>query len=87
MPVDDRRAKPVLADSVSLDNWNLSPADVQRKITKRTKAVMVLHYGGYPCEIEEITGAIVRQAASLGEPVPIQTSILTLIRAAEHRLS
>jgi len=41
---------------------------------------------GRRTEIEEITGAIVRQAGSLGEPVPIQTSLLTLIRAAEHRL-
>src|SRR6266850_7970396 len=41
---------------------------------------------GRRTEIEEITGAIVRQAGSLGEPVPIQTSLLTLIRAAEGRL-
>jgi 2-dehydropantoate 2-reductase len=41
---------------------------------------------GRRTEIEEITGAIVRLAGSLGEPVPIQTALLTLIRAAEHRL-
>jgi 2-dehydropantoate 2-reductase len=41
---------------------------------------------GRRTEIEEITGAIVRQATSLGEPVPIQSALLTLMRAAEHRL-
>ena len=41
---------------------------------------------GRRTEIEEITGAIVRQAASLGASVPIQAALLTLIRAAEGRL-
>ena len=41
---------------------------------------------GRRTEIEEITGAIVRAAESVGEPVPIQTALLTLVRAAERRL-
>jgi 2-dehydropantoate 2-reductase len=37
-------------------------------------------------EIEEITGAVVRLAEAAGEPVPVQTALLTLVRAAERRL-
>ena len=39
---------------------------------------------GRRTEIEEITGAIVRLAGTV--PVPVQTALLTLVRAAEHRL-
>ena len=49
-------AKPVFADIVSLENPVISPLDIRRKITSRTKAIIVMHYGGYPCEIEEIAG-------------------------------
>jgi len=48
-------ATPVLADSKSLNDWNVSPKDVARKITPRTKAVIVVHYAGYPCDMDELT--------------------------------
>lgn len=48
-------ATPVLADSKSLNDWNVSPKDVARKITARTKAVIVVHYAGYPCDMDEFT--------------------------------
>lgn len=47
-------ARPVLADSISFDDWNVNPADIEKKITPRTKAIIVVHYGGYPCDIDEI---------------------------------
>lgn len=47
-------AMPVLADSISLDNFNISPDDIERKITSKTKAIIVVHYGGYPCNMDEI---------------------------------
>jgi len=37
-------------------------------------------------EIEEITGAIVRLAEKAGQPVPVQSALLTLVRAAKRRL-
>src|SRR5882672_3898448 len=40
---------------------------------------------GRRTEIDEITGAIVTLAESLGVPVPVQTALLTLVRAAERR--
>lgn len=36
---------------------NIDPADVRRKITERTKAIIVVHYGGLCCDMDEI-GAI-----------------------------
>jgi 2-dehydropantoate 2-reductase len=41
---------------------------------------------GRRTEIEEITGAVVRLAAEVGEPVLVQSALLTLVRAAERRL-
>ena len=52
-PIMDHKAKIVWAD---IDPWtgNIDPVDVERKITARTKAVMAVHWGGYPCEIDEL---------------------------------
>ena len=47
-------ASPVLADCTSYEDWNISPIDMERKITPRTKAIMIMHYGGYPCEMDSI---------------------------------
>lgn len=47
-------AKPVFVDVSSLDNLNLSPEDVQTKISPRTKAIVVVHYGGYLADVKRI---------------------------------
>jgi len=47
-------ATPVFADITGLDEPTLDPADLERRITRRTKAVVVMHYGGYPCRMAEI---------------------------------
>ncbi|MDI9604422.1 MAG: DegT/DnrJ/EryC1/StrS family aminotransferase [Bacteroidota bacterium] len=46
-------AKVVLADVDPL-TLNIDPKDIARKITKKTKAIMPVHIGGYPCEMDEI---------------------------------
>jgi dTDP-4-amino-4,6-dideoxygalactose transaminase len=48
-------AVPVLADCAALADWNIDPADVEKKITSRTRAVMIVHYAGYPCKMDEIS--------------------------------
>jgi dTDP-4-amino-4,6-dideoxygalactose transaminase len=48
-------AMPVFGDITSLDNFNVSPEDISKKITDRTKAIIVVHYGGYPCGMDAIT--------------------------------
>lgn len=46
-------ATPVFAD-IEPDSMNISPADIERKITDKTKAVIVVHMGGHPCDMEAI---------------------------------
>jgi dTDP-4-amino-4,6-dideoxygalactose transaminase len=47
-------AKPVFADIVGNENLNISSDEIEKKITEKTKAIMVMHYGGYPCEMKAI---------------------------------
>ncbi len=43
-------AVPVLCDVTSPQDFNLDPADVARRITPRTRAVMAVHFCGYPAQ-------------------------------------
>lgn len=45
-------ATPVFADVVSEVDWNISPADVEAKITSRTRAILVVHFAGYACDMD-----------------------------------
>jgi len=47
-------ATPAFADITSLDDLNIAPRDIERHINQRTRAIIVMHYGGYPCAMEEI---------------------------------
>ncbi|MDZ7331462.1 MAG: DegT/DnrJ/EryC1/StrS family aminotransferase [candidate division KSB1 bacterium] len=47
-------ATPIFADVVSEDDWTIAPDDIERKISPRTKAILVVHYAGYPCHMDEI---------------------------------
>jgi len=44
----------VLADVAGEHDLGLDPADVARKITPRTRAIAVVHYAGYPCDMDAI---------------------------------
>ena len=46
-------AKPVFAD-IEDNTYGLNPEDVKEKITKKTKAIIPIHYGGCPCLIREL---------------------------------
>ena len=46
-------AKPILIDCTSLDNWNINIEHVKNNITKNTKAIIILHYAGFPCLIDD----------------------------------
>jgi dTDP-4-amino-4,6-dideoxygalactose transaminase len=52
-------ATPVLAD-VDPQTMNIDPASVERKINKKTKAILPVHFAGRPCEMDELT-AIARK--------------------------
>ena len=47
-------AKPVFADSDS-KSFNVSPVDIEEKISDRTKAIIVVHLAGNPCDMKEIS--------------------------------
>ncbi len=47
-------AKPIFVDVTSLSDLNLSCDDLERKITRKTKAIMVVHYGGYLAKMDRI---------------------------------
>lgn len=46
-------AKVVFAD-VDLDSFNIQSNHIKEKITKNTKAIIVVHYGGQSCDMKEI---------------------------------
>lgn len=45
--------KPVFAD-INSKTYNISPEDIEKKITKRTKAIIPVHFTGQPCDMEAI---------------------------------
>jgi len=47
-------ATPIFADIISPDNLNISPAAINLLITPRTRAIIVMHYAGYPCDMPAI---------------------------------
>jgi len=46
-------AEPVFCD-IEADTLNINANKIEPLITKRTKAIVVVHYGGYPCDMEKI---------------------------------
>jgi dTDP-4-amino-4,6-dideoxygalactose transaminase len=47
-------ARPVFADIIGFDDPNISPREIEKRITKKTKAILAMHYGGYPCDMQSI---------------------------------
>jgi dTDP-4-amino-4,6-dideoxygalactose transaminase len=48
-------AENVLADITSMEDWSMDPDDIEARITPKTKAVMIVHYAGFACDMERIT--------------------------------
>jgi len=47
------KAKPVIVD-VDEDTLNISLEAIEKAITPKTKAIIPVHYGGQPCDLDEI---------------------------------
>lgn len=63
-------ATPVLADCTSLNDWNMSLETIEKLITPRTKAIIVVHYAGFPCkDIVEINQLCCERGIGLIEDV------------------
>ena len=52
-PIINLQAKPVFCE-VEEDTLNIDVCDMARCITKKTKAILVVHYGGLPCNMNAI---------------------------------
>lgn len=48
-----QKAKPVFAD-INYNDGNISVSSIKEKITGKTKAIMCVHWGGYPCDMDEV---------------------------------
>jgi len=46
-------ARPVLCDSLA-GGFNIDPADVERRITSRTRAIIPVHIAGEPCDLDAV---------------------------------
>lgn len=57
---------PVFADMLP-DTYNVDPADVERKITKKTKAIVAIHLNGNPCDLAALKALAVKHKLALIE--------------------
>lgn len=47
-------ATPVFCDSIGEHDLNIDPDDVLAKVTGQTKAIVVVHYAGFPCDMARL---------------------------------
>jgi dTDP-4-amino-4,6-dideoxygalactose transaminase len=59
--------EPVFCDIVGPDELNLDPEDVESVVTPRTKAVVPLHYGGFPCAMDALGELAARHGLAVVE--------------------
>lgn len=50
------RATPVFCDIGGPDDLNMDPEQIASLITEKTRAIVVMHYGGFPCDMDRILG-------------------------------
>ena len=60
-------AEVVFGDIQGPGNPSLDPEDVERRITKRTRALIVLHYAGYPADLPRLEALCARHGLALIE--------------------
>jgi UDP-4-amino-4,6-dideoxy-N-acetyl-beta-L-altrosamine transaminase len=48
-----RGGKPVFAD-IKNDTFNIDSGEIKKKVTKKTKAIIPVHFTGQPCDLDEI---------------------------------
>jgi len=49
----EQGAKPIFAD-IQYKTGNIDPNDIEHRINSKTKAIVVVHMTGYPCDMDEI---------------------------------
>ena len=51
--IEYQGARPVLAD-IDLETFNIDPAQIEARVTPRTRALLPVHYAGHPCEMDAL---------------------------------
>jgi len=59
-------AVPIFVD-INPETATMDPEDLEKSVTERTKAVIVVHYGGYPADFDEILPVVKKHNLSLIE--------------------
>ncbi len=62
-------ATPVFADVHSLEDWNISRDTIEPLLTPRTRAICVVHYAGYVCDMAPIAALARERGLALIEDV------------------
>jgi dTDP-4-amino-4,6-dideoxygalactose transaminase len=62
-------ASPVFADVTSAANCNIAPESIAACIDATTKGICVVHYGGYPCDMDNIMALARRHGLYVVEDV------------------
>lgn len=70
-------ALPVLADVVGPQDLGVDPADVEQRLTTRTKAVCAVHYAGYPAALAELAALCEDRGVALIEDAAHSPSATT----------
>jgi len=65
VPILFQNAVPVFADID--ETYNMDPADVERQITRRTRAILVVHLFGNPCDMDAMADVAARHKLLLIE--------------------
>ena len=47
-------ATPIFCDITSLEDLTISHKEIEKSITSKTKAIIVMHYAGFPCDMNKI---------------------------------
>ncbi len=55
------------ADIASPSDLTISPESIEKQVTPRTRAIIVMHYAGYPCEMDPIKEIAARHQLALIE--------------------
>lgn len=50
-------ATPVFVD-VNEDDFNISVSEIEKHITEKTKVIMPVDFGGFPCDYDEINALV-----------------------------
>lgn len=48
-------AKPIFVDSTSLEDFNISVKDIEKKVTSKSRGIVVVHYGGFLADMDRIS--------------------------------